>query len=587
MQEKAAHRLLAQTLHQQMLEELHKNPSLAADPDQQIQFKRLAQQQLLYQMALAAQAATPGDEMQARAPIHVEVQHSVIPHDAVDEALEITEMEAMHRATWGDLEGGCGGSWAVEAPQESEPLYEVVTDNEMQDAGGALGGQMKRSGVLDSGISCTSDIEEQPTFGYNSGTDDSEGKCASATCVSIAFQPAFPRMDQRTSLLCSLLAGVYSSDARDHGGEYDEDVDCASNANQCGSRGAHISVDGKLRRKSSGIAGRSSKCPFNNRQGEDGKANGICKSAKRSEHRKVEGASLKRVKLQLAGTAGKGYLSSKVAAAMSTLTTVAVDLEQKHCASNQINDVSAKELKAPPKRRAWLNADEQAAMKFPQSAASARLLKQLADFNPSGKEDSAPNVLLPNEHEAKERGTSWRLQTDSNGSVMLGVRCDVATSDDATLALESIIEEPNIMMERGKRVCVEPDQCDQAPVELVKAREGMCDVAAHLTKHGHEHGHGHGHGSLSRQLEEHNDTMSSELRPPTSANPHASLLSQALKRNSSSAALPVCAQDAEQTTRSWISSRDEDTSLWRDASMDAAGVLIALKPSDLAHDAPS
>jgi len=75
-----------------MLEELHKNPSLAADPDQQIQFKRLAQQQLLYQMALAAQAATPGDEMQARAPIHVEVQHSVIPHDAVDEALEITEM---------------------------------------------------------------------------------------------------------------------------------------------------------------------------------------------------------------------------------------------------------------------------------------------------------------------------------------------------------------------------------------------------------------------------------------------------------------------------------------------------------------
>ena len=44
MQEKAAHRLLAQTLHQQMLEELHKNPALAADPDQQLQFKRLAQQ---------------------------------------------------------------------------------------------------------------------------------------------------------------------------------------------------------------------------------------------------------------------------------------------------------------------------------------------------------------------------------------------------------------------------------------------------------------------------------------------------------------------------------------------------------------
>ena len=59
MQEKAAHRLLAQTLHQQMLEELHTNPALAADPEQQLQFKRLAQQQLLYQMALAAQAAAP------------------------------------------------------------------------------------------------------------------------------------------------------------------------------------------------------------------------------------------------------------------------------------------------------------------------------------------------------------------------------------------------------------------------------------------------------------------------------------------------------------------------------------------------
>ena len=50
MQEKAAHRLLAQTLHQQMLEELHKNPALAADPEQQLQFKRLAQQQLLDSM---------------------------------------------------------------------------------------------------------------------------------------------------------------------------------------------------------------------------------------------------------------------------------------------------------------------------------------------------------------------------------------------------------------------------------------------------------------------------------------------------------------------------------------------------------
>ena len=48
-------------------------------------------------------------------------------------------------------------------------------------------------------------------------------------------------------------------------------------------------------------------------------------------------------------------------------------------------------------------------VRYPPSAASARLLKQLADFNPSGKDDSARNALLPNEHDAKERGEQWRL----------------------------------------------------------------------------------------------------------------------------------------------------------------------------------
>lgn len=48
-------------------------------------------------------------------------------------------------------------------------------------------------------------------------------------------------------------------------------------------------------------------------------------------------------------------------------------------------------------------------MRYPPSAASARLLKQLADFNPSGSGDSSRNALLPNEHDAKERGEAWRL----------------------------------------------------------------------------------------------------------------------------------------------------------------------------------
>ena len=163
---------------------------------------------------------------------------------------------------------------------------------------------MKRSGTLDSGISCTSDIEEQPMVGYNSGTDDSDGKCASATHCNL---PALHRslhhhsllqVDQRTSLLCSLFADVSPSDARDHGGEYDEDVDGVLNTNQCGPKGIHrmLSIDGKLPsgiagRKSSGIAGRSGSCQINHRQGDEGKANGSGRTAKRSEHRKVRVSS--------------------------------------------------------------------------------------------------------------------------------------------------------------------------------------------------------------------------------------------------------------------------------------------------------
>ena len=61
MQEKAAQRLLAQTLHRHMEEEVAKNPRLAADKDAQAELRKLAQQQLLYQMALACRAAAaPG-----------------------------------------------------------------------------------------------------------------------------------------------------------------------------------------------------------------------------------------------------------------------------------------------------------------------------------------------------------------------------------------------------------------------------------------------------------------------------------------------------------------------------------------------
>ena len=69
-------------------------------------------------------------------------------------------------------------------------------------------------------------------------------------------------------------------------------------------------------------------------------------------------------------------------------------------------------IRNPPKRRAWLSEQQEKealeSVRFPPSAASG-LLKQLADFNPSGSGDFAKNALLPNEHDAKERGETWRL----------------------------------------------------------------------------------------------------------------------------------------------------------------------------------
>jgi len=68
MQEKAAHRLLAQTLHKHMEEELAADPSLASDPERQRELRQLAQQQLLYQMALTCHAAAPAATADVHSP---------------------------------------------------------------------------------------------------------------------------------------------------------------------------------------------------------------------------------------------------------------------------------------------------------------------------------------------------------------------------------------------------------------------------------------------------------------------------------------------------------------------------------------
>lgn len=128
-------------------------------------------------------------------------------------------------------------------------------------------------------------------------------------------------------------------------------------------------------------------------------------TSKRSPWRKTA-SRFKRVKLQLAGMSGFENTSKIVAVTTGLLTPVGCGATSLPSSAGMVgmldpevrssddfaSDLVNRESKAPPKRRAWLTADEQqAAMKFPHSAASARLLKQLADYNPSGKEDSAPN----------------------------------------------------------------------------------------------------------------------------------------------------------------------------------------------------
>jgi len=328
MQEKAAHRLLAQTLHQQMLEELHKNPWLASDADQQVQFKLLAQQQLLYQMALAAQVSKPRDGVQACATAHTaaEMQHDGIHHGAMHQAFELTGMEPTESMSWGSLHCSGGSAWVPESHRHGND--EVLNET--------ISGMSSGSGPRDSESIMSND---------QMGVDHLHDGDFSTNMQDFHAKPRGSSMTSEDHLKCS-------------------------------------------------------------------------KTAKRTPHRKVDGVSLKRVKLQLAGSVHQGCTLSMLSSAMP-LTSVAVpEPELMHQTTHDVGESGAKVLS---KRRAWLNSEEQAAMKFPQSAASARLLKQLADFNPSGKDDSAPNVLLPNEHEAKERGISWRLQTDGDGSMMLGV----------------------------------------------------------------------------------------------------------------------------------------------------------------------
>ena len=139
-------------------------------------------------------------------------------------------------------------------------------------------------------------------------------------------------------------------------------------------------------------------------------------------------------------------------------------------------------------------------------------MRQLADFNPSGKEDSAPNVLLPNEHEARERGTSWRLTTDEDdGSLPLGVSpYDVSSSDYAMPpgltagALADMLDDPGEEDSLGVQLGRLPSACGMSsttlpphPTERSQAARGGASMGAGRSERDREGG-----GSRQTSVEE-------------------------------------------------------------------------------------
>ena len=490
----------------QVLEELHKNPELAADPEQQLQFKRLAQQQLLYQMALASQAAAPDG----------------------------TPDDLSEGGDGGDGGGGgsAGGKGGGGGRGRSDPSrtgamgaasgadYPLVdADGRMCDYGG-VGGRVAAARTFSEGGGYASEHSVSDAGRGGGGYDDGGGgyyggRGGGDTSrdsrdgwrhggLGSEFRHSFERLaelvdDERSSAYGERPYG----DARIDGGQWDEmDADNFASGMRILGGGAK----GGSGRKSHGgkpknaallaldLAAESvelSEADFAEMAGGGG-GGGHGKGAKGQKRAWAAGAgahgvAYKRVRVVLGGACaaapkgkykgeakkkasasghgGHGAASaagggrahdgaSKAAAAprhgfdggaAPPETALVLGSSGSNSSSNGMvgsmggsmgggmgggaagasaaggstggKEADGERERAPPKRRGWLTErEEQEALsnvKFPPSAASARLLRQLADFNPSGKEDSAPNVLLPNEHDAKERGESWRLpETD-------------------------------------------------------------------------------------------------------------------------------------------------------------------------------
>jgi len=368
MQEKAAQRLLAQTLQQQLVAELHKNPALADDPEKQIEFRRLAQQQLLYQMALASHAAEP----------------------------EESYVEALGVGEWGEARRKGGSSMRIadwdgseygdddhEVPYRIEDVvFDDVGDDEL---------------LLD-------EQRVSPTCAhaneYDVHSDELVGSDGAALLTELGGGGAPSRRRRPKS-----------------------DTTTGGPSRAFGPDGSRS--DGKARKRKRGEATSARRLPkvacgggssgggsgggggSVSSEGASGGAAGSCgaPSVEVDEEERGEESREERE------AANREAANRDAAPSVGGGGRVGV---RKLDADEGGDERRADGARASRRARYSAQAELQTS-DIAVTAASQRLLKQLADFNPSGKDDSAPNVLLPNERTTRDRGSSWRHELRQMG----------------------------------------------------------------------------------------------------------------------------------------------------------------------------
>jgi len=517
MQEKAAQRLLAQTLHQQMVQELHKNPTLAADPEQQMQFRRLAQQQLLYQMAIACQAAEPTEQTQMSDMLTSNA------HSHYDTARKARRSVAERLADWSGSEYG-DDDHAVpyqiedvvfDDPEDDEDdeagtLHRVnlldpsvdraAADDELLGARGAvllkgldIGRTNRKSSCRKTAISTAAEAGSDAQLGAGESERLSmlgakpvahrNRHCSSSHCSSSHSSSSRGRTvstncrtSDHSAVRAGGLSGVVGSgvvgsgvvgSARKHKRRRDE---CTRGPrSHPDGVGAHVNDDGvacdgsfvlpssnaRRHRLGSHRLGSVDKRTTSNPGGSSGGSGtgvidgGCCGGTAGADIGSGcigsgigSGCSSHRAKGSSASNGARGMRTSD-----ARTSDVRTEVRASEVRASEVmgRNVNADALRPSRRERHWLSAkaeEERAtATRMPTSASSQRLLKQLADFNPPGKDDSAPNMLLPNERTTRDRGTSWHAELFGHPTSQAHGVCDASLEESDAESLGEMATE--------------------------------------------------------------------------------------------------------------------------------------------------